>query len=385
MRKLFMILVILSAFTELLFAQEPTLKIGMSISMSGPFSQEVGPFKELARAWETHKNKGGGISIGGIPHRVEFVVYDDRSDQTTVRTAYERLIRSDAVDLLLGPYSSPLTFAASIPAEEMGKPFLAICGNSPKIYERNFKWLLGILDMAPNYTIQYWEMIKKEGKIKTVAFVVEDSMHPKGVYAGSKELAEKAGFKIVYEEIIPTHTQDFSSTMLKIKLKNPDLIFVSANIHFAIAFMKQAQEKKLDPIEFHCIHHGGIFRKALGDFSKNVVGQMYWVKGMKTRGSQEFLQLLENANIDPYDYPWSVVYFAAFQTLEQGLLAAKDRSPEGILKALKDNSYETICGQNSFSQRGVGKINPFPTQIQDGTYEVVWPQSLATGPHIYRR
>jgi len=365
-------------------AEQPTFRIGMTVSMTGPFSQEVGPFKNLIKAWENNVNQKGGINIGGTSHRLEIIVYDDCSDQNTTRTSYERLIRANKVNLLMGPYSSPLTFVASIPAEENNIPFIAICGNSPKIYERDFKWLLGILDLAPNYTKHYWDLLKHENFIKTVAFVVEDSMHPKSVYNGSKELATSYGFNIVQEDIVATDTQDFSSLILKLKNKKPDLIFVSANVHFASAFMRQAKERGLEAKEFHCIHHSGVFRKAVGDFAENVTGQMYWVKGMKTPGSEEFVTLLEQANIDPYDYPWASAYFAAFQTVEQALKQSQGISNSQILSSLKAKDYDTLCGKNSFEAKGHGRINPMPAQIQQGTYQIMWPESMATSQHKYR-
>lgn len=386
MKHLF-VLLILSIFilTPKTWASEEAFKIGATVSMSGPFSQEVGPFANLFKAWEKRVNKEGGIRVGSQNKRLEVFLYDDRSDQFTVRTAYERLIRSDKVDLLLGPYSSPLTFAASIPAEEMKRPFVAICGNSPKIYERNFKWLVGILDTATNYTLNYFDMLKTEKSLKTVAFVVEDSMHPRSVYQASRERSEMCGLKTIYEEIISSNTQDFSTTILKIKNLNPDLVFVASNVHFAVQFMKQAEEKQLSPLEYHCIHNSGIFKKALGGFAEKVVGQMYWVEGMKTNGSEDFINLIRDAKIDPYDFPWSVAYYAAFQTVLQALSNAKDTSSNGILKALKSTSYETVCGKNSFKENGIGQINPMPSQIQNGRYEIIWPPSLATGKHLLRR
>jgi len=365
-------------------AEKEGFKIGMTVSMTGPFSQEVGPFKDLIKAWESRVNQKGGINIGGKSYNIEVIVYDDRSDQNTARTSYERLIRTEKVNMLLGPYSSPLTFAASIAAEENKIPFLAICGNSQKIYERDFKWLLGILDLAPSYTKHYWNLIKHENFIKTVAFVVEDSMHPKSVYAGAKELASNYGFNIIHEDIVSSDTQDFSGLILKLKNQKADLIFVSANVHFASAFMRQAKEKGLEAKEFHCIHHSGVFKKAVGDFAENVVGQMYWVKGMKTTDSEEFSLLLKQAKVDPYDYPWAAAYFAAFQTVEQALKQSPGISNQNILDSLKSQEYDTICGKNSFEAKGHGKINPMPAQIQEGTYQILWPKSVATSQHKYR-
>ena len=80
------------------------------------------------------------------------VVYDDQSDEATARRFYQRLITEDKVHLLLGPYSSSLTFAVSSVAENQRIPLLAICANSSKIYQRGYQYLTGLLDEAPRYT-----------------------------------------------------------------------------------------------------------------------------------------------------------------------------------------------------------------------------------------
>ena len=134
--------------------------IGATVSQSGHFSSEIGPFKRLMEAWADIVNKKGGIKLAkyGKSLPVKFIIYDDKSDQATVKKYYERLATVDKVDLMLGPYSSPLTFAASTASENHKIPFIAICANSPKIYSRGFKWLVGVIDLGPRYTWRYWDM-----------------------------------------------------------------------------------------------------------------------------------------------------------------------------------------------------------------------------------
>ncbi|HIJ19965.1 MAG TPA: ABC transporter substrate-binding protein, partial [Deltaproteobacteria bacterium] len=142
------------------------IHIGATVSQTGHFSSEIGPFERLMNAWADMVNEQGGIMVKeyGKKLPVKFTIYDDRSDQATVKKYYERLVTVDKVDLLLGPYSSPLTFAASTAGENHQVPFIAICANSPKIYSRGFNWLVGVIDLGPRYTYRYWEMIQSEGK-----------------------------------------------------------------------------------------------------------------------------------------------------------------------------------------------------------------------------
>ena len=363
------------------------IHVGATVSQTGHFSSEIGPFKRLMNAWADIVNEKGGIMVKeyGKKLPVKFTVYDDKSDQATAKKYYERLATVDRVNIMLGPYSSPLTFAASTAGENHQIPFIAVCANSPKIYTRGFKWMVGVIDLGPRYTYRYWEMIQKEGKAKTVSFVVEDTIHPLGVFKGSKALAEEAGLKVLSSDVVPVKTRDFTPIITKLKKENPDIVYVSSNIPFAINFMKQAKEMKLNPKEYHCIHHSGIFRDALGAAAEDVIGQSYWVEGMKLGNTQLIIDVLKKADISEPMYPWAPAWVAAFQILQKAIENAGTLGNKKVMESLKNLKMETVLGEESFAETGYGSINTYPSQIQGGAYKVIYPPEVATGKHIYPR
>jgi branched-chain amino acid transport system substrate-binding protein len=380
---LFTILFTLAAQSQ---AEVPdAIRVGVTVSVSGKFSTEVGPFQRLCKAWVDEVNRRGGIYLKKYGRKLplKLITYDDRSDAATARRFYERLVTVDRAHLLLGPYSSPLTFAASSASEQHQVPFIAICANSPKVYNRGFKWIVCVIDAAPRYTYRYWEMVQAEGKALSVGFVVEDTLHPVGVYKGSRQLAEKAGLKVLAGEVLPPDTSDFTPVILKLKKVNPDIVYVSSNIPFAVAFMKQAKELNLSPREFHCIHHSGVFRQPLGVAADYVVGQSYWEPGMKYSNPERFLALLREAKIGLDDYPWSPAYMMAFEIAEAAFIQAGTLEAPVLMKTLKDLRITTLGGPVWFAENGVGTINTYPSQIQDGTYQIIWPPKVATAKHIY--
>lgn len=373
-------------FSDVTCAETPgVIKIGATVSMSGKFSTEVGPFKKLMEAYAAAVNRRGGIYVKAANTRlpVKFIVYDDKSDGPTARKFYERLISVDKVDILLGPYSSPVTFAASIAAEENKVPFIAICANSPKVYNRGFKWIVCVIDTAPKYTHRYWDMIKAEGWAKTVAFVVEDTLHPQGVYRGAKKLAEAAGLKEVALKVLPADTHDFTAAIVKIREASPDIVFVSANVPFSIAFMRQARELDLNPKEYHVIHHGGIFKKGLGNGAEGVVGQSYWTRGMDYGNPELFLEVLEGSGISLDDFPWAPAYMMAFEVTGQAVERAGTLDKKKLMATLKRLRVMTVGGMVGFAENGVGTINTYPSQIIGGTYQIIWPPEVATARHRY--
>jgi branched-chain amino acid transport system substrate-binding protein len=361
------------------------IRVGVTVSVSGKFSTEVGPFQRLCKAWVDEVNRQGGIYLKKYGRKLplKLITYDDRSEAATARRYYERLVTVDGANLLLGPYSSPLTFAASAASEQHQVPFIAICANSPKVYNRGFKWIVCVIDAASRYTYRYWEMVQAQGKARSVGFVVEDTLHPVGVYKGSRQLAENAGLKVLAGEVLPPDTGDFTPVILKLKKLNPDIVYVSSNIPFAVAFMKQAKELNLSPREFHCIHHSGVFQQPLGAAADYVVGQSYWEPGMKYSDPDRFLSLLREAKIDLDDYPWSPAYMMAFEIAEAALIQAGTIEPKALMKTLKNLRITTLGGPVWFAENGVGTINTYPSQIQKGKYQIIWPPEVATAKHIY--
>jgi branched-chain amino acid transport system substrate-binding protein len=373
-------------FTNSTFAESPReIRIGATVSMSGKFSTEIGPFKALMESYATAINRRGGIYVNSAGTRlpIKFIVYDDKSDGPTARKFYERLISVDKADILLGPYSSPVTFAASVAAEENKVPFIAICANSHKIYNRGFKWIVCVIDAAPRYTHRYWDMIRAEGWAKTVAFVVEDTLHPQGVYRGAKKLAESAGLKEVLINVLPANTHDFTASIMKIQKNSPDIVFVSANVPFSIAFMRQARELGLNPKEFHVIHHGGVFKKGLGAGAEGVIGQSYWTLGMDYGNPELFIEVMAHSGISLDDFPWAPAYMMAFETATQAIERSGTLDKEKLMATLKRLKVMTIGGVVSFAENGVGTINTYPSQIIDGQYHIVWPPEVATAQHRY--
>jgi branched-chain amino acid transport system substrate-binding protein len=366
-----------------------TILIGGTIAQSGPMSAEVGPFKKLMDVWAAMVNEQGGLHVKAYGRKlpIAFVVYDDASKQENALKFYERLVTVDRVHLLIGPYSSPLTFAASTVAEKHGIPMVAAQANSTAIFTRGFKWLVGVIDDGPKWSHHYLDLLKAEGKAKSIGFVIQDTLHAKEVGSGAVPKAREIGLEVVFEEAVQANASDFTPIITKLKTANPDIVYVSAFPPFAIGFYKQALELGLKPREYHIIHHGAAFRNAVGEANANhVTGENYWMPGITYGKPEIFAELLKRAGIRVEDYPWASIHMFAFEAIRAALEQSATLEPEALLSTLKGLDIMTIGGRLRFDAKtGQGTLNPFPTQIQNGQYVTLWPRDIATGTHIYPR
>src|SRR5262245_59421467 len=101
---------------------EQLLRIGASLSITGKqYSVQGGYGREGYLLCQKDVNAQGGV----LGRPIEFVIYDDGSDEKTVVRFYEKLITEDKVDAVLGPYGSQLTEVAADVNEKHQKLMIA--------------------------------------------------------------------------------------------------------------------------------------------------------------------------------------------------------------------------------------------------------------------
>ena len=82
------------------------------------------PFAKMEDNWQTwyEEYDAGGLKLSdGTVVKFAAKTYDDESNKERVQELYTRLATEDNADFLISPYSSGLTAAASIVAEQNGK------------------------------------------------------------------------------------------------------------------------------------------------------------------------------------------------------------------------------------------------------------------------
>ena len=86
-------------------AQARPVRVGCSLSMTGPLSGGVKAGLIGYELWRDDVNKAGGI----LGRPVELVTYDDQSSSAPVPGIYSKLVDIDKVDILFSPYGANLT------------------------------------------------------------------------------------------------------------------------------------------------------------------------------------------------------------------------------------------------------------------------------------
>ena len=95
------------------------LKVGVSVSLSGPNSSLGVPYSKGMLAAQTYKGEING-------RKVQLIVLDDGSDPTTSGRNARKMIEEDKVDIIMGSSGVPASIAMAQVAKETRTPMIGL-------------------------------------------------------------------------------------------------------------------------------------------------------------------------------------------------------------------------------------------------------------------
>src|SRR5258706_1379459 len=273
---------------------QPTIKIGVSLSLSGDFSADGQGFQQGYQLWADTVNKNGGL----LGRQVELDIVSDASSPDQVQANYEKLITVDKVDLVFGPYSSLLTKPSSVVADRYGYAMVEGAGGAPSVFNRGLK---NIFDVALPILFnldsfgQFLMSLPADQRPASIAYATEDDPFTSPQVERLKGTMEAAGIKTAYYEVMPAETTDFNPTADKVIASKAD-VFVGGFIGLPSlqAFMQRFQQQHYNPKGFIATAGpdlGNDFLTAVG--AGNAEGLMtgnLWYAGANYPGNADFVK-----------------------------------------------------------------------------------------------
>lgn len=224
-------------------SDEDTIKLGVNLELSGAvasYGQSLESGIDLAVG---EINKAGGID----GKKIETVKVDNKSDLTEATNAALKLITQDKVTAIIGAATSGDTVAQVQIANDKKTVLLTPSGTAPNVTVNDdgsvndYAFRTSFIDpfqgtVAANFATN-------DLKIKKAAIFADSaSDYAKGLAASFKETFKGNGGSIVSEEAYVAKDTDFSSTLTRIKAKNPDFIFIPGYYEEVGLIIKQARE-----------------------------------------------------------------------------------------------------------------------------------------------
>jgi len=236
------VLAVLASAVAPVTEAQPPIRIGASASKTGAYAA-LG--QNQLRGYQLcvkHTNEKGGL----LGRKLELVVEDDRSEPTTAVRLYEKLITQDKVDLVLGPFSSPIVEAVADVTEKHRMPMVAPSAATTSIFKKGRKFIFMVQPRAEVFLEGLIDLAAKKG-LKTVALINVDSVFGRTVTQGSIELAKKKGLQVVFVDAYPEGNTDFSAILTKVRAANPDVLGGGARFEDAVAITRQMKALNVNP------------------------------------------------------------------------------------------------------------------------------------------
>lgn len=232
-----------------LFAASPalaqeTLTIGFTASQTGKLNNDSTSQLRGFEMWRDDVNAAGGIKVGGKTYKVNFVSYDDESQNTRVQQLYTRLITQDKAQFLFSPYSSGLVATAAIISEQYSKVMMSIGGAEEKTYKLGNKNLFQTYSGAGQYLAGALAALKEKNPKAKLAFVYEDDPFSKAVALATRDLAKKDGFNVVLEESYSSGTTDFGPVINKVISSGADALLGGGHYADGSTMARQLHDQK---------------------------------------------------------------------------------------------------------------------------------------------
>jgi len=393
----------LFAFSTAALAARNYYKIGVVTSLSGDYALGGNLTKRGYSTWARAVNAKGGIKVDGKRYKVKLVYADAQSNPKSGADAASRMIQSQEVDFIFGPYSSAVTLGVAPIAEKYQVPMVTGSAESPEIWKHHFNFTFGTIpsvDMTAQAPIKY--LTEQSPKPGSIAVIGINDPFSKAAATGFDEAAKKTGLKVDSFDVVPTHS-DFSALLSKIKDENPDILAVGGEPQDLIDVLKASASINFSPKAI--VMHYGItdagFRKEVGStFGNYTIGITDWSPDANLKDdlfgtAKQYAQAFEkHYNLTP-DYTTAAcsatgeAFTAALQKI-----GAKPPLSRGqrvkLMKALEGIDIHTFYGPVNFAKSGAhfhdnSELKPMVVQVVDGDKYIISPAKYKQHDVVYPR
>ena len=344
-------------------ATEQTVVIGFTSSLTG--AQEVSSKRQVNGflLWMNQVNDAGGIQLSdGTTIKFDYKTYDDESNGERVQELYTRLISEDNADFLISPYSSGLTSAASIVAEQNGKVLITTGAADDATYQTGNTSLFQLYTPASLYMSSTVDMLKELDPGAKIALVHESDKFSTSVAEGIKPYLAANNFEVVLEEGYASETTDFGPIVNKIQGSGATVLLGGGHYNDGTALARALYDRQIG-LKFVYLLVAPADSKfpELGDAALGVATSSQWELdathteaeaanlGMEWFGptGEEFASAYETAYGDPPTYHVAGGY-AAGLILQKAIVDADSADPEAVKAALNAMNVMTFFGAIQF-------------------------------------
>jgi len=385
------------------------LTVGYTTSQTGSYNVSSTRQVNGLNLWMKEVNDAGGIKLSdGTVITFTGESYDDESNKDRVQELYTRLATEDNADVLISPYSSGLTAAAAVIAEQYGKVMITTGAASDATYKEGYTQVFQAYTPASRYLTGAVDLLAHvDPSVKRIAFVYENDKFSTDVVTAAKDYAESLGYEVVLFEGYDSATTDFGPFINKIEATSPEALMGGGHFQDGSTFARQIHEKGVTAGFFALLVAPPEPDFAdLGGAALGVIGPSQWEplaaftpESAKEAGLEWFGRTGEEfvaAYVAAYDEEpsyHSIGGYVAGVILQKAIIDADSTDPAAIRKAMDALDVLTCYGRVKFDTSAeahglqIGHDMVYIQWQEDDAgslaKQVVWPLEGATAETLY--
>lgn len=376
----------------------PALAFGTPVpAQTGPIKVGViGPFKltpgrdiqEAATLAADEVNAAGGV----LGRKLQLVFAETEQSPEKGKTAVERLLFVDKVDVIIGEHRSEVALAVQPIIAENKKIFLSTGTASPLLsdnvlkdyakYKYYFRTFLNANQMAEQMQLQLTDMMSTY-KRERVAVIAETAVWVEPIVAALKK---SLGSRLVALERVSTNAKDLSVELSRVQSSKAQVVFAILAADAGLPFARQWADRQIPALIT------GYTVMAQSDrFWEQTEGRaqafMTWKHGVRAPISPKTIPYWDRFTKKYGHVPGAYTNFATYDgvfILVDAIRRAGSLDSDALVKALEATDHVGVSGRIKFSKRHDPEAGPdfLPfTYIQwnKGEMVTVWPPKMKTG------
>lgn len=359
------------------------ITIGISLPLTGDFSEPGKGVQRGYEAWADYVNENGGL----LGRDVELKILDDQSNADRVAADYEKLINQDGVDLVFGPFSTRLVVPAAQVAQDYGFLFVEPAGAAEEVFTQGFDNLFyaapAVAQDHYDYLADEIEKMPADKRPKTAAYAAMDDPFAQGTAYGLKDRLEEMGVKTVVDEVYPPNTTDFGSIAAKIADSKADIVVGGTQYQDAVNLTVALQQLDYQPrmAAFSTAPTNPEFPEAIGDKTEGILSPTGYTPEAPYPSNKEFVEFYTKTHDAPPNEDEANAWTTG-QVVAAAVEAAECASPEPecqqeLIDWLRENEVETVVGPLTWDSEGRPEGAHLIQQYVDGKIRIVLPEDAA--------
>jgi branched-chain amino acid transport system substrate-binding protein len=361
------------------------ITIGVSLSLSGDFAADGQAFERGYKLWAKDENAKGGL----LGRPVKLDILSDASSPAQVVTNYQKLIGSDHVQLVFGPFSTLLTLPSARVAARYGYAFVEGAGGGPTVFGAGLHNVFDVSVPIKNNLVtfaQWAASLPASQRPKTAVYATVNDPFTQPQLPEAEKIMSAAGIKSMGSSVFPAEVTDYTPIATKMANTKADVaVLGSVDVPTVSAFVHAFIQQHYNPKVFIATagpDQGAAFVKAVGAGNENgIFVPNGWYPGFQKPDSQQLVkEYIAKYGGSASDVNADVAEaYSVGQVLAQAVQGTKGFDQSKLTSYMHSGvTFDSVQGPVKFDSLGENTAQKTLTfQWQNGTLVQSLPSSTA--------